>query len=92
MAQLWGLQLPDDAMTVPAGIVDDELDRVEALGHAVASGTPTAQQLDQLGAQRAVKALLEAHADVAALASRETEPVVMTDRDAHASHVRPAAS
>jgi len=50
-----GLQVTDDALGLATGIVDDDLDRVDALDHATGGRATSAHELGQLGAQIVVE-------------------------------------
>jgi hypothetical protein len=58
---LWRLDAANDALALGVGLVDDDLDRVDALGHPAGSGAATTQKPRQLTAQAVVERLVEAH-------------------------------
>ncbi|MGH2941247.1 MAG: hypothetical protein ACRDLN_00510 [Solirubrobacteraceae bacterium] len=71
MSHLRGLKPADDAPTLAAEVVDDELDRVDALSCATGRRTAAAQEPEQLDPQSLFKRLMEANAHEAALAGRQ---------------------
>jgi len=84
VARLRRLQLTDHALTLAAGIIDDDLDRVHTLGGATADHAAAAHKLGQLGAQIVVERLVKTHAHQAALMRSQAQPTVTEDRDMHA--------
>ena len=84
MAKLRRLQLTDHALTLAAGIIDDDLDRIHTLGRATADHAAAAHKLSQLGAQIVVEGLVKTHPHNTALMRSQAESTVTEDRDMHA--------
>ena len=78
------LQMPNDALARPAGIVNDDLDRVHTLDRTTGGRATEAHELGQLGAQVVVERLVKAHLHRAALVRSQAQPTVTEDRDMHA--------
>jgi hypothetical protein len=74
------------------GIVDDELDRGDALGRAMGGRATPARKLGQLCAKVVIDGFVEADPDHAALAQGQPEPLVKADRHMHASADQPAGA
>jgi hypothetical protein len=85
VASLRRLQAADHALVLAVGIVDDELDRGDALGRAMGSCATSTRKLDQLCAKLVIYGLVESNADHAALAPRQPDPLVESDHHMHAS-------
>jgi hypothetical protein len=66
-------------------IVDNDHDRLDALGGAAGGRAQAARQLGKFQAQRRVQAIEEPSYDVASLVGCETEPIVMIECDVHSS-------
>ena len=81
--------MTDDALALAMRIVDDDLDRLDALDRSTGRRTTPPHELDQLGAQIVVQRLMEAHANQAALVRSKTEPAVTQDRDMHTAADQP---
>jgi hypothetical protein len=79
------LEPADDPVAPVAWVVDDDHDRLHALGDATRGGATAARQLDELGAQRGVQAILEPCHEAAALVRREAEAIVVAERDVNAA-------
>ncbi|MEA2493911.1 MAG: hypothetical protein QOJ29_1822, partial [Thermoleophilaceae bacterium] len=82
--------MTDDALTAAVGIVDDDLDRIDALDRAARGRTAPAHELGQLAAETVVEGLVKAHPHHPSLARSQTEPSVKTDSDVHAPADQPS--
>jgi hypothetical protein len=68
VAALRWSQPSEQALVLAAWIVDDDLDRVDAVGCALGGPAVPARKLGQVGAQLVIEGLVEARSDHAALA------------------------
>jgi len=59
VAHLRRFDLAEDVLARAVGVVDDDLDRVDALGHASSGRASMCHKLGQLGAQAIVERLVE---------------------------------
>lgn len=92
MSRLGRLEPADDPLAPTTWIVDDDDDRLEALGGVPGGRATAARQLVEVRAQGGMNAILEPGRDVPTLARREAEPIVAADRNAHApADERPVA-
>jgi hypothetical protein len=89
---LWRLDAADDALALGVGIVDDDLDRVDALSSPTRGGAATTQKLCQLGTQAVVNRLVKAQAYEAPLLLGQPDPLVVADRDLHPPADKPASA
>ena len=89
VSHLRRLQLTYDALTLAVGIIDDHLDRVEALDRAAGRHTTPSHELGQLCAQAVIERLVKAHPHQATLVWSQTEPTVTENRDMHAPADQP---
>ena len=80
-----GAQPPGQALGLARGVVDDQLDRVDALRGPLGGPAPPARKLSQLRAEFVVDGLAEAHPNDAPLATGQPEPIVKPDRHLHAA-------
>ena len=71
-------------------IVDDDLDRLDALDHATGGRAVPTHELGQLTAQSVVEGLVKTHPHHAALARSQTKPTVNFDGDVHAPANQPS--
>lgn len=71
------------ALALALWAVDDQLDRVGALGGALRGGTTSTHKSGQLGAEVVRQRLAKAHQHRAALAPGEPEPVVEAQPHLH---------
>jgi hypothetical protein len=86
-----GSQPACHALVLAGRVVDDDLDRVDALGRPLACTPAPTRKLAQLGPQLVGDGLAEAHPHRAALAAGQPEPIVKPDRHVHASAHQPPA-
>jgi hypothetical protein len=84
VSNLRRLQVTDEALALAMWIVDDDLDRVDALNRATGGRAVPTHELSQLAAQIVVERLVKAHPYHAALARGQTKPTVKPDGDMHA--------
>jgi len=82
-ADLRRLNPAGDLLPAQALVVEDDLDRVHALGGSAGGGAAAAGELGQLAVQRGMQALQEPCDDVAALVSSQAEAPVAADRELH---------
>jgi hypothetical protein len=82
-----------DPLKAPERVVEDDLDRVHALGGALRASAAATDKLGQLRAQPGLQAVQESYGEDAAFAWRETQPRVRPDGelDATADHLAIAA-
>ncbi len=78
-AGLRRLDVSDDPLQSPARVVEDKLDRLDALGGPATGRTATMDQLIELGSQKWVQMLHEPCGEAAALACREAQPHIRLD-------------
>lgn len=90
MTYLRGLQPPADALRLAVGIVDDKLDRVDALGRVIGSRAASTHKLGQLSTQGVIEGFEEAHPHEVALALGQTKSIINADRDVRASADKPS--
>jgi hypothetical protein len=86
-ALLRRLHAADDALAPAVPVVEDDFDRLHAIGCAPSGRAAEACYSDQLGAQGRVDALCEsgAYEAAAALAGREADAHIVVDDDVHPS-------
>jgi hypothetical protein len=83
---LRGFDASDDPLASEARIVDDDCDRLHALGDTSGGRATAPSQLGKLGAQLGVHAIEEPRGDVATtFVRREAKPTVTADLDVHPS-------
>jgi hypothetical protein len=90
VSNLRRLQVTDDALALAMWIVDDDLDRVDALDRATGGRAVPTHELGQLAAEIVVERLVKAHPHHAALARSQTKPTVNSDGDMHAPANQPS--
>ena len=90
MSNLRRLQVTDEALALAMWIVDDDLDRVDALDRATGGRAVPTHEFGQLAAQIVVEGLVKAHPHDAALAGSQAEPTVNSDGDMHALADQPS--
>ncbi|MGH2941951.1 MAG: hypothetical protein ACRDLN_04160, partial [Solirubrobacteraceae bacterium] len=92
VAPLRRSQPAGDALVLAVRVVDDKLDRVDALGRALGCRAAAAGKLAQLNTEAVGDGLAEAHAHQAPLAAGQSEPVVEANRNMHAAADQPAGA
>jgi hypothetical protein len=90
VSNLRRLQVTDDALALAMWIVDNDLDRVDALDRATGGRAVPTHELGQLAAQIVVERLVKAHPHHATLARSQAQPTVTKDRDMHAPADQPS--
>ena len=74
----------------PWGVVDDDLDRGDALGRSLGGRATAAHEPCQLAAEAIVDGLVEAQSHHAPLAPGQADSIVEADGDVHASAQQPS--
>jgi hypothetical protein len=92
MVHLRRLDRSHDAPPFGAGIVDDDLDRIDPIGGSTGGRATTAQKLGQLSAQAVIEGLVEAHPHEVTLLLSQAEPLVVADRDLHPAADEPSGA
>ena len=80
---MWRFDPADDSFASVQWIVDDDDDRLDALGGTSGGSATATRQLGKLGAQIGVYPVEEPRGDVAAFVCREPEPLVTPECDVH---------
>jgi hypothetical protein len=78
-AGLWRLDLSDDPLQSPVRVVEDKLDRLDALGSPATGRTAPVDQLIELVSQERVQKLHEPCGKATALTCREAQPRVFPE-------------